>query len=69
MSFRVATFTYTISDGHGGTSMATVTLIDPDQRVFNTSGATRRRISMADFPATSSGKATLPTTVMCGNGA
>ncbi len=29
MSFRMATFTYTISDGHGGTSTATVTLIDP----------------------------------------
>lgn len=28
-SFRVATFTYTINDGHGGTSTATVTLVDP----------------------------------------
>lgn len=28
-SFMIATFTYTISDGHGGTSTATVTLIDP----------------------------------------
>jgi outer membrane protein OmpA-like peptidoglycan-associated protein len=27
--FSVATFTYTISDGHGGTSTATVTLVDP----------------------------------------
>ncbi len=27
--FMSVTFTYTISDGHGGTSTATVTLIDP----------------------------------------